>query len=146
MIQASLNDSSNIFIELFSNELIYEFKVRNTFFVLFTFENFMKSSSENFENTQKQFKILELLNETRLRNRQEAVDAAFFANVKIKILHDKKHKLLFLKSKEKTFLRFHKDYNLSELINKKLSQQKCDFFIIKLRVDRLVYELDLSKK
>ncbi len=146
MIQASLNNASNVFIELSSNELIYEFKVRDILVVLFISEKFMKSSSENFENTQKQFKILELLNETRLRNRQETIDATSFANVKIKILHDKRHKSLFLKSKKKTFLSLHKEYNLSKIINKKLFQQRCDSFIIKRRVNRLAYELNLSSR
>jgi hypothetical protein len=98
------------------------------------------------ESASSESKILQKLQETRLRNRQEAVDAVSFANVKVKILHDKRHKPLFLKSGEKAFLRLHKEYNLSEIINKKLSQQRCDSFTIKRRVSRLVYELDLFKK
>ncbi len=87
-----------------------------------------------------------MLQKIRLKNRQKAADAVFFVNVKVKIFHDKRHKSLFLKSEKKTFLRFHKEYNLSEIINKKLSQQKCDSFIIKRRVDRLAYELNLSSR
>ncbi len=112
--------------------------MRDILFALFTFEDFKNASSKS--------KIREMLQKIRLRNRQEAVDAVFFVNVKVKILHDKRHKSLFLKSEKKTFLRLHKEYNLPEIINKKLSQQRCDLFIIKRRVDRLVYELDLLKK
>jgi hypothetical protein len=137
IIQANLNNSSNVFTGLSSNELIYGFKVRDTLFALFTSGNFKDISTS---------KILQILEEIRLRNRQEAVDAVFFVNVKVKILHDKRHKPLFLKSGEKVFLRLHKGYNLSGIINKKLSQQRCDSFIIKRRVDRLAYELDLSKR
>ncbi len=137
MIQTSMNNSSNVFIELSSNELTYEFKVRNTLFALFIFENFKNTSTS---------KILQILEKTRLRNRQKAIDAVFFVNVKVKVLHDKRHKSLFLKAEEKTFLQLHKDYNLFEIINKKFSQQRCDFFIIKRRVERLTYELDLLIK
>ncbi len=87
-----------------------------------------------------------MLQQTRLKNHLETINAVFFANVKIKILHDKKHKFLFLKSEEKPFLRFHKKYNLYEIINKKLFQQKCDSFIIKRRVNRFAYELNLSSQ
>jgi hypothetical protein len=137
MIQTSMNNSSNVFIELFSNELIYEFKVKDIFFALFTSENFRNISIS---------KILQILEKIRLRNRQKAVDAVFFVNVKVKIFHDKRHKSLFLKSEEKVFFRLHKDYNLFEIINKKLSQQKCDSFIIKRRVDRLAYKLNLFSR
>jgi hypothetical protein len=80
-----------------------------------------------------------------LRNRQEATNVVSFANVKVKIMHDKRHRLLFLNSKKKVFLRLHKEYNLFEIINRKLSQQKCDPFTVKRRVERLTYELELSK-
>ncbi len=120
---------------------MYEFKIKNILFTFIISESFEKSSSFSSE-----FKILDMLRETRLRNRQETVDAVFFVNVKVKILYDKKHKSLFLKSEEKIFFRFQKDYNLLKLINKKISQQRCDFFIIKRRVSRFVYELDFFKK
>jgi hypothetical protein len=135
LIQASLNNSLNAAIELSSNEITYEFKIRDILFFLIT---------EIIENTPR-FKILKLLNQTRLRNRQEATNVVSFANVKVKIIHDKRHRSLFLNSKKKVFLRLHKEYNLSEIINKKLSQQKCDSFTVKRRVERLTYELELSK-
>jgi hypothetical protein len=139
IIQVNLNNSFNVFTELFSNELMYEFKIRDILFTLVFFENFTKSASLKF-------KILQKLQKIRLKNRQETVNAVSFANVRVKILHDKRHKFLFLKSEEKAFLRLHKRYNLSEIINKKLSQQKCNSFTIKRRVSRFVYELDLLKK
>jgi hypothetical protein len=139
MIQTSLNNASNIATRLFSNELMYDFKLRNTLFALTN-----KLTSKQF--TTSSFKILHMLNDMRIRNRQKTTNAVFFANVKVKIIHDKRHKFLFLNSEEKMFLRLHKKYNLFEIINRKLSQQKCDSFVIKRRVRRLTYELELFKR
>ncbi len=44
------------------------------------------------------------------------------------------------------FLRLHKEYNLFEIINRKLPQQRCDPFVMKRRVERLTYELQLLKR
>ena len=49
-----------------------------------------------------------------------------------------------LKLDEKVFLRLHKEYILSFKLNVKLFNQRIDSFIIKHRVKRLTYELDLS--
>jgi hypothetical protein len=136
LIQASLNNSFNVVIELSFNEIMYEFKTRDTLSFLV---------AEKFEQIS-QFKILSLLNQTRYRNRCEIANAVFFANAKVKILHDRKHQSLFFKSRKKIYLRLHKDYNLFEIINKKLFQQRCDSFTIKRRVKRLAYELDLLKR
>ncbi len=69
-----------------------------------------------------------------------------FANAKAEIIHDKRHKPLFLNPGEKAFLRLHKGYNLPGPSNKKLSQQRCGPFTIKRRVGRLTYELDLPAR
>jgi hypothetical protein len=135
MIQSNFNNAFNVFTRLCSNQLIYDFKVRNIFSSLI---------AEKFENTSR-FKILNLLNQIRLRNRQETTDVVSFVNAKIKIIHDRRHKSLFLNSEKKAFLRFHKKYNLFEVINRKLSQQRCDSFTVKRRVKRLTYKLELSK-
>jgi CYTH domain-containing protein len=87
---------------------------------------------------------MNLIKKTRIRNRQKTANAVFYVNIKVKIIHDKKHKSLFLNSENRAFLRLHKEYNLLDIINKKLFQQKCDFFTMKRRIDRLTYELDLS--
>ena len=79
----------------------------------------------------------------RKKYQAEASDAIAFANVKMKIYYDFRHKSLLLKSEKKIYLRFNKDYKLFDH-HKKLSQQRCEFFLIKRRVDRLTYELKLS--
>ncbi len=134
LIQTNLNNSQNVVTELCSNELIYEFKVKNIIFSLV----------KNLKNSFTQFKIMNLIKKTRIRNRQKTANAIFYVNIKIKIIHDRKHKSLFLNSEDRTFLRLHKEYNLLDIINKKLSQQRCDSFTMKRRINRLTYELDLS--
>ena len=83
------------------------------------------------------------MNKTRFRFRQKTVNAVFFANVKVKLIYDKRHKPLMLKSENKTFLIFNKNYKLFDKINKKLSQQKNDSFVMKKKVKRIIYELEL---
>ena len=126
IIQSQLNNSSNASIELASNEIIYDFKVRDTIST-FNQRNLSEKSATD----------------KRKKYQAEANDAIAFANVKMKIYYDFKHKSLLLKSKKKTYFRLNKDYKLFDH-HKKLSQQKCEFFLIKKRVNRLTYELKLS--
>ena len=98
-----------------------------------------------FENlnikTKKQLNHIETI---KFRYRQEATSVCSYASLKFKIRYDSLHVPLLLKSKNKVFLRLHRDYSLFEKHNKKLFNQRCDSFLVKRRVDRLVYELDLS--
>ena len=137
MIQNNLNNFFNAIIELISNELMYDFKIKNRFTTV----------SKNIE---KKFMIDEefkqSLNAIRLKMRQKTADAVFFDNVKTKLIHDKRHKSLLLKEKNKIYFKFHKNYKLSEKHNKKFSNQRCDPFLMKRRVGRFVYELKLPLK
>ena len=42
------------------------------------------------------------------------------------------------------YLRLHYDYTISNVINKKLLQQRIDFFIILNKIDNFVYRLNFS--
>ena len=128
-IQSRLNNSLNASTELCFNEIIYEFKIRNCL-----------SSLNNTSDTDISSKAL---SEMRLLYRKKIADAISFANASMKIYYDVKHVSLLLKSENKTYLRLHKKYSLSNNHSKKLSTQRCDSFIIKRRVERLVYELKL---
>ena len=83
------------------------------------------------------------LNKTRFKIRQKVVDSITFVNVKIKIIYDKKHRSLMLKSKNKIFFTLNKEYKLFDKLNKKLSQQKNESFVMKKKVKRMIYELEL---
>lgn len=86
------------------------------------------------------------LDEIRFQFRQEASNAIFFDNVKVKIIYDKKHKPLLLKEGDKAYLKLHKGYKLSKNNNRKFSNQRCDPFFVKRRIDRFVYELKLPSR
>jgi hypothetical protein len=138
MIQANLNNASNAITDLASNEINYEFKVKDILRALY---EQLKNTSMN----ETQFKLTnEKLNETRLRFRQKTADAVSFVNAKFKIMYNKRHKSLMLKVEDKAFLKLHKEYALSEKFNVKLFNQRCESFLIKRKIERLVYELELS--
>ena len=122
--QSQLNNFSNASIDLSSNEIIYEFRVREALF--------MKISTS-----------IEDISKNRLRNRQKTADAISFVNAHMKIRYDVKHKSLLLQSEDKVYLRLHKNYEIANQ-HKKLNNQRCESFLIKRRVDRLAYELNIS--
>ena len=63
--------------------------------------------------------------------------------IKIKIIYDSKHISLMFKLNEKIFLRLYKSYILLFKFNVKLFNQRIAFFIVKRRVKRFAYELNL---
>ena len=79
----------------------------------------------------------------RLKYQQKTVDVIVFVNVKAKIYYNAKHQSILFKSNNKMYLKLNYDYKLSDCNNRKLNNQRCDFFIVKRRVDRLMYKLNL---
>lgn len=82
--------------------------------------------------------------EKRLKYRMKIANVIFFANVKAKIYYDVRHISLMLRLDDRVYLRLNYDYHLSNKLNRKISLQRCDFFLVKRRIDRLVYKLKLS--
>ena len=124
-IQFQLNNSFNATTDLTFNEIIYEFKIRDTISAFIREQTTMKSISNR-----------------RQKYQTKVSDAIAFANAKMKVYYDFKHKSLLLKFENKVYFRFNKEYKLSEH-HKKLSQQRCESFLIKRRIERLTYELNL---
>ena len=127
-IQAQLNNSLNTVIDLVSNEMIYDFKIRDALF------NITKINTVNAQD----------LSIQPLKYQQKTIDAIVFATTKVKIYYDVKHTSIFFKKDEYAYLRFNKEYKLSKRFNSKFSQQRCEFFKILQRVERLTYKLNLS--
>ena len=127
-IQVQLNNTFNIVTDLVSNEIIYDFKIRDALFSI-TRVNTVKTQNLSIQ---------------RLKYQQETIDAIVFATTKIKIYYDVRHTSIFLKKNEYVYLRLNKEYKLSRKFNSKLSQQRCESFKILKRVERLVYKLKLS--
>ena len=50
-----------------------------------------------------------------------------------------------LKFDDRAYLRLNHDYHLFNKFNRKLSLQRCDLFLIKRRIERLIYELKLFR-
>ena len=62
----------------------------------------------------------------------------------IKSYYDKSHQAINLLVGLEVFLRLHYDYELSDITNKKLYQQRAGLFKILDKVGSLVYRLQLS--
>ena len=123
-LQSQFNNFSNASIDLSFNEIIYDFKIREILF--------MKASTSKKQ-----------ISENKLRNRQKIVDAISFVNAHMKIRYDVRHKSLLLQFEDKAYLRLHKNYQILNQ-HKKLDNQKCGSFLIKRRIDRFAYELNIS--
>ena len=123
-LQTTLNNFVNVTIDLALNEIIYDFKIRKTLTTLFVDQ------------------VVDLSTQ-RLKYRQKAVDAIAFANVKVKVYYDARHTPLLLKVEDYAYLRLHHEYRLFSKLERKISQQRCESFLIKRRVKRLIYELKL---
>lgn len=137
MIQVNMNNFLNAIIGLTSNELMYGFKVRDRLTVVSK-----KIDGKIMSNKE----VKKSLDATRLRMRQEAADVVAFDNVKFKLVHDKRYKLLLMKEGDKAYLKLHKGYKLLDNQNKKLFNQRCGPFLVKRRVGRLAYELEFSPR
>ena len=124
-LQAFLNNASNSTIGRSPNEVVYGFKVRDVLTAL----------------TQKA--AITDLDFERYRHQKEASDATSFAMAKAKILYDSRHTPLLLKPGDKAFLRLHHGYTIPSRPGAKLSNQRAGPFLIKRRVGRLAYELEL---
>ena len=54
-----------------------------------------------------------------------------------------KHQSILFKSNNKMYLKLNYDYKLLDRNNRKLNNQRCNFFIVKRHVDQLTYKLNL---
>ena len=79
----------------------------------------------------------------RLEFRLKTANATFFVNVKAKLYYNARHVSLKLKTDDHAYFRLNHDYQLSRQSNKKISSQRCGSFLIKQRIDKLTYELQL---
>ena len=157
-LQLVFNNAFNVSIDKFSNDIVYEFKIRKVIHVVvisFVVINFVTIdfvavdfaatafviSKKNIDSKTKQ--QLTKIEQTRFRYRIEAANVIFYVNAKFKIMYNARHVSLLFKSNEKTYLRLHHEYTLLNKLNRKLFNQRCDLFLIQKRVDLLIYQLIL---
>ena len=124
-IQTTLNNSVSVITEVFSNEILYEFRTNNALSML---TNLL---SEDW---------------SRLRQikREKAEETIAWANVVVKSNYDKQHTAIDLKKEFMIYLRLHKNYTVSELKNRKLANQRVKPFKILQKIKSLIYRLNLS--
>ena len=60
------------------------------------------------------------------------------------MIYDNKHTRIDLKKDSYVYLRFHHDYIISDIINKKLFNQRVEPFKILKKIENLIYHLKLS--
>ena len=118
VLQLFFNNLINVIINYVSNEIVFKFKSREmlTIIVIKKFTTII-DVKKKFANDKFIF-------------RKKIVDVTFFVNAKIKIYYDVKHTSLLIK-KNYAFLKLNHDYRLSTHFNRKLFQQRYDFFLIK---------------
>lgn len=127
-LQTQLNNLFNASRELSSNDIIYEFKTRKAISLL-NFDNSITINIQSF----------------RLKYKVEATNVIFLRTWKWKFIIMFDILRFYLNQADKIFLRLHKKYKLThQSQNNKLFNQKCDSFLVKRRVERFAYKLDLS--
>ena len=62
-----------------------------------------------------------------------------------KIRHDFKHKSIDLKTDQKIYIKFHRNYSQFDLKNRKYNKQRLKSISILKKIDRLIYKLKISK-
>ena len=118
ILQLFFNNIVNAIINYVLNEIVFEFKLREILTII-VFKKFT-----TIINVKKKFA------NNKFIFRKKIVDVTFFVNAKIKIYYNVKHTSLLIK-KNFAFLKLNYDYQLSTHFNRKLLQQKCNFFLIK---------------
>ena len=83
--------------------------------------------------------------DTRNKNRQKTINTLIFAMFDIKTRYDSKYKTIEIKMEKKVYIKFHYEYRLSRLKNKKLFNQKIEFFKILNKYKKLAYKLNIPK-
>ena len=113
IFQTQINNFANVIIDLSINEINYEFKIRETLSSLIIKKKIVDLSTQ------------------RLQYRRKIIDITIFVNIKTKIYYDVKHVFLMLKTNDYAYFRLYYDYQLFDRLNKKINQQRYDFFFIK---------------
>lgn len=112
ILQKQLNNNLNVAIDLASNKIIYEYKIKEALFLLYN------DHSITLHNDY--FTTIANISYRRLKFRVEAIDAIAFVNAKTKIYYDARHQFLLLNSSDKAYLRLNYKYYLLDKLSKKI--------------------------
>ncbi len=128
-IQKSLNNVVNASIDLSSNEVLYDFKIKKSL-------NLLRIDDEN---------SLTSLKKNRVTLKKKIEKTIVFVNASMKIRYDSKRSQLDLKFEDNVYLKLHKKYNQSNLTNKKFAKQRFESIKIIEKINKLIYKLDISQ-
>ena len=106
------NNSFNVFTDCFLNEIIYDFKLADSFNIM------TADTAEDFEIQQK-------------IHQQKVQDSIAWVNLIMKHHYNKHHIFLLLNSDDLIMLKLHHEYHISDVKNKKLLIQQVECFSIK---------------
>ena len=135
-IQAIMNNSANVFTDVFSNEILYKFKVLKITDLLNN--DVVKTKAENGIS-----KII--VEKKRVMLKKKAENVIAHAQIMFKIRYDFKHKSIDLKTNQKIYIKFHRNYFQFDLKNCKYSKQRLKSVSILKKINRLIYKLKISK-
>jgi hypothetical protein len=134
-IQTTMNNFVNAFTELFSHEIIYEFKILKFLNLLNDVKRAKNARDDN---------SFTILKKERIILRKEIEEVIIFANAIMKIRYDSTRTTLNLNKEDLVYLRLHKEYNQSNISNEKFSKQRLNSVKILNKIERLVYKLNIS--
>ena len=135
LVQIMMNNFQNVIIEFFFHEILYEFKILKTVNLLNNEQTRKRIENENPFTAMKDEKNM---------LRKNFFDAINFAQTMQKIRYDVKHKKLTLKKRNKIFFKLYKNYIQSDLNNCKFDEQCVDSISVLIKVEKLVYKLNIS--
>ena len=140
ILQFNLNNNVHVVIEKSLNQIVIDFQLKEIMIAVIMSFALRQSSNTTTIVAKSKFE------KNRFVFQKEIDDVIAFVVAKSKILYDKKHQFLKFNFDDKTYLRFHHEYSLSSQINVKLFNQRIESFLIKRRIDKLAYELNLSSR
>ena len=140
ILQFNLNNNVHVVIEKFFNQIVIDFQFRKIMIVVIMSFALRQSSNTITIVAKSKFE------KNRFVFQKKIDDVIAFVVAKSKILYDKKHQFLKLNFDDKTYFRFYHEYSLSSQINVKLFNQRIESFLVKRRIDKLAYELNLSSR
>ena len=135
-IQTVMNNSTNAFTNVFSNEIFYEFKILKVTDLLNN--DVVKTKTENDIS-----KII--VEKKRVMLKKKTENVITHAQIMFKIRQNFKHKSIDLKTNQKIYIKFHRNYFQFDLKNRKYSKQRLKSINILKKINRLIYKLKISK-
>ena len=135
-IQTTMNNFTNVATGVFSNEILYEFKVLKIADLLNNDLTKFKIDDDNPPtNVEEEREIL----------RKKIEEFINFAQFMKKIRYDQRHLSLEIKFGAKIYFRLHKRYSQLDMRNRKFDKQKMNPIKILEKVKKLAYKLKISE-